>query len=78
MSSVPRASIAESIKEPEILASFKSTLNKLRRHRATIVDSVEYPTWTPDFSHEMLPFVWGQLKSCKKAPPPPAKPLSGC
>lgn len=66
---VPRADIVRDVKEPEILASFEATLEELRLHGATVVDNVQYSTWTPDFSRRTLPFVWSQLKTCERPHP---------
>ncbi|KAI3321822.1 putative amidase [Xylariaceae sp. AK1471] len=58
---IPRALIRTSIEDPEIVARFEQVLEQLRENGADIVDDVEYPSWTPEFSSKTLGFVWAQL-----------------
>lgn len=62
---VPRSMIKQTVQEPEILERFDAVLDMLHQNGACIVDEVEYPSWTPEFSDRTIPFVWAQLKQCK-------------
>lgn len=53
--------IKQTVQEPEILERFDAVLDMLRQNGACIIENAEYPSWTPEFSEETLPFVWAQL-----------------